>query len=79
MTRMQAWRWVLAALLLAMGGTTARAGEFAIQSFDGTGRLTFNEVSTAETYRVEWAPSRVGRGQTHGRHWLPSWRRVRGL
>jgi len=38
----------------------ARAEELAIQSFDGTGRLTFNEVSTAETYRVEWAPSPAG-------------------
>jgi formylglycine-generating enzyme len=61
MARMQAWRWVPVAMLLAMGGTAAgQAGDLAIQSFDGTGRLTFNEVSTAETYRVEWAPSPAG-------------------
>jgi formylglycine-generating enzyme required for sulfatase activity len=60
MRRMQAWRWLPAAVLLAAGGTAARAGDLAIQSFDGTGRLTFNEVSTAETYRVEWAPSPSG-------------------
>lgn len=29
--------------------------DLAIQSFDGTGRLTFNEISTATVYRVEWA------------------------
>nr|MDD5708306.1 SUMF1/EgtB/PvdO family nonheme iron enzyme [Kiritimatiellia bacterium] len=59
---MQTCRWVPAALLLlAAGGMTAvRAEEFAIQSFDGTGRLIFNKVSTAETYRVEWAPSPDG-------------------
>jgi len=61
MRRMKTWRWMPAALLLAMGGTTAgRAEEFAIQSFDGTGRLSFNRVATAETYRVEWAPSPAG-------------------
>lgn len=60
MKRMQTWRWMPAALLLAMGGTIGRAEEFSIQSFDGTGLLTFNEVSTAETYRVEWAPSPAG-------------------
>ena len=47
-------------MLLAMGGTTGLAEEFDIQSFDGTGRLTFNEVTTAVTYRVEWAPSPGG-------------------
>lgn len=66
MKRQQAWRWVLAAMLLVLGGTTARADEFAIQSFDGTGRLTFNELSTAETYRVEWAP-------TPGGPWTNTW------
>ena len=61
MARMQAWRWVPVAMLLAMGGTAAgQAGDLAIQSFDGTGRLSFNEVSTALTYRVEWAPSPAG-------------------
>ncbi|MDD2599549.1 MAG: SUMF1/EgtB/PvdO family nonheme iron enzyme [Kiritimatiellae bacterium] len=43
-----------AALLLALSEPMVRAQEFAIESFDSTGRLTFNEISTAETYRVEW-------------------------
>lgn len=61
MKRMQTWRWVPAALLLAAGATTVgRADGFAIQSFDGTGRLSFNRVVTAETYRVEWAPTPAG-------------------
>ncbi len=33
---------------------------FVIQSFDGTGRLTFNELPTAKKYRVEWAPTPSG-------------------
>jgi formylglycine-generating enzyme required for sulfatase activity len=58
---MQTWRWFPVTVLLAAGGTTrGQAGDLAIQSFDGTGRLTFNEVSTALTYRVEWAPSPAG-------------------
>lgn len=60
MKRMQTGRWVLTALLLTAGGTMGWAEDLAIQSFDATGRLTFNEVSTAETYRVEWAPSPNG-------------------
>jgi len=60
MKRMQTWRWVPAAVLLAVGGGTGRADELAIQSFDGTGRLSFNRVTTAETYRVEWAPTPAG-------------------
>ena len=38
-----------------------RAEDLALQSFNGTGRLTFNEASLAETCRVEWAPSLRGR------------------
>jgi formylglycine-generating enzyme required for sulfatase activity len=60
MKRMMTWRWAPAALLLALAGTMGSAEEFAIQSFDGAGRMTFNEVSTAETYRVEWAPTPSG-------------------
>ena len=60
MKRMQSWRWMPAALLLAVGGTTVRSEEFAITSFSGTGRLTFSEIPTATAYRVEWAPSPAG-------------------
>ena len=38
----------------------AGAGDLAIQSFDGTGRLTFNEIPTATVYRVEWANAPTG-------------------
>jgi len=62
MKRMHMWRWVAAALLLAAGGTAARAGDLAIQSFDGTGRLSYNTLNngTNYNYRVEWAPSPGG-------------------
>lgn len=62
MKRMRTWRWVPAALLLAAGGTAARAGDLAIQSFDGTGRLTYGTLNdgTNYNYRVEWAPSPAG-------------------
>ena len=58
--RREAWGWLPVALLLAVGGTVARADDLTIQSFDGTGRLTFNELSTATVYRVEWAPTPSG-------------------
>ena len=64
MKRMRSWRWMPAALLLAICGTTARADEFAVQSFDGTGRLTFNEVSTAVVYAVESATTPTGKWTT---------------
>ncbi len=60
MKMMMTWRWVPAVVLLALIVASGRAENFAIQSFDGTGRLTFNEVSTAKTYRVEWAPTPSG-------------------
>jgi formylglycine-generating enzyme required for sulfatase activity len=60
MKRMQTWRWVLPALLLAMVGTDGRADDLTIQSFDGMGRLTFSEIPQATAYRVEWAPSPAG-------------------
>lgn len=36
------------------------AQDLTIESFDSTGRLSFSEVSTADTYSVEWAPSPAG-------------------
>lgn len=69
MRRIKTWRWLPAALLLAMGGTTAgRAEEFAIQSFDGTGRLTYGTLNdgTNYNYRVEWAPSPAGPWSSFG-------------
>ena len=62
MKRMQSWRWMPAALLLAVGGTTVRSEEFAITSFSGTGQLVFNTLNdgTNYAYRVEWAPSPSG-------------------
>ena len=44
-------------LAMALGlALTANAGDWAIQSFNGTGQLTFNELTTAQSYRVVWAP-----------------------
>lgn len=62
MRRMKTWRWVLAALLLAVGWTTRLEAEFSIQSFDGTGQLSYGTLNdgTNYNYRVEWAPSPAG-------------------
>ena len=75
MKRMQTWRWMPAALLLAICGTAARAEGFAIQSFDGTGRLTYGTLAdgTNYNYRVEWAPSPAGPWSefgSSGANWL---------
>ena len=48
-------------LAMALGlALTANAGDLAIQSFNGTGQLTFNELTTAQTYRGERAPAPSG-------------------
>lgn len=60
MKRMQMWRWVPAALLLAMGGTTGRAEEFAIQSFSVDGQIVFGAVAGATNYQVITAPTPTG-------------------
>lgn len=48
--------------LLAHGLIAGRAWsqELTIELFDSVGQLSFNELSTAETYRVEGAPSAAG-------------------
>jgi formylglycine-generating enzyme required for sulfatase activity len=56
------WRKRLLAGTLA-GAGWAGVGEaegLAIQSFNGTGQLVFNELSTATVYRVEWANAPTG-------------------
>ncbi len=50
--------WVAAVVCAACG--LAGAEDLAIQSFNGSGRLSFNRVSTATVYRVEWAPTPSG-------------------
>ena len=51
---------VFTSLLLGIVLTT-NAGDLAIQSFSNrTGQLTFNELATATTYRVDWANSPTG-------------------
>jgi hypothetical protein len=60
MERMQAWRWMLAALLLAVGETAGRAEEFAIQSFDGTGKLVFGALQGASNYEVRTSSAITG-------------------
>ncbi len=60
MRRIQIRRWLPAALLLAVVVITGRAEDIVIQSFDGTGQLTFNRIAKATVYWVEWAPSPAG-------------------
>jgi len=46
---------------MALGlALTANSGNLATQSFNGTGQLTFNELTTAQTYRGERAPAPSG-------------------
>ena len=55
---MKAMRVLLSiGLVMAMA---VRADDLRIQSFNGTGQLAFNELTTATTYRVEWAQTPVG-------------------
>jgi formylglycine-generating enzyme required for sulfatase activity len=56
---MRGMRSLVVALVCAVCGVVS-AEDLAIQSFDGTGRLTFNELPTATVYRVEWAPTPAG-------------------
>lgn len=61
MNRMKTWRWVPAALLLAVGWQTGRAGEFTIQSFDKqNARIVFGAVNGATNYSVQTAPTPTG-------------------
>ncbi|MEI7899393.1 MAG: hypothetical protein WCK89_04015 [bacterium] len=57
--------WLVPTLVCTAGGM-AGAGELAIQSFGGTGRLSFNTLNNATNYRVEWASSPAG-------PWTNSW------
>ena len=51
---------LIAGLACADMATAVRAEDLMIESFDGTGRLVFNTLSTAAVYRVEWAPTPSG-------------------
>ena len=54
---------VVGFLVVAFACTVCRgggAGDLTIQSFDGTGKLSFGELPDATSYRVEWAPSPNG-------------------
>ncbi|MBM4164889.1 MAG: formylglycine-generating enzyme family protein [Lentisphaerae bacterium] len=66
MRRMQTWRWVPAAVLLAMGGmagvTAGRADDLRISSWDARSNLMFRTADTScanHHYRVECATSLV--------------------
>lgn len=55
---MRTWPFRLAcAAWIAVGA--ANAGDLAVTAFDATGRLTFREVASAESYRVEWSTDPV--------------------
>jgi formylglycine-generating enzyme required for sulfatase activity len=64
---MQTWRWVPAALLLAIGGTTGRAGELRITSSGNDSNLVFvtaTDSSSNHHYRIERATSLVSSAWT---------------
>ena len=50
----------LLAALVCAASTAVRAQGLTIQSFDGSGKLSFSRVPTATVYRVEWAPTPAG-------------------
>lgn len=56
---MKVARGCVVALVGTACGMVEAAG-FSIESFNSTGQLTFNEISTATVYRVEWAPTPNG-------------------
>ena len=61
MSRTGSWCGRLAVALVCAGWLgMAQAEGLMIQSFEGTGTLVFNELSTAAVYRVEWAPTPAG-------------------
>ena len=61
MTRMRGLFGRLAITLACMGWAgVGQAEELAIQSVNGSGRLVFNELTSATNYRVEWASSSAG-------------------
>lgn len=67
MKRMNGWCGGLMIALMCAGVTGRSLAEgLVIQSFDGTGQLTFSTLPTATVYRVEWAPSPNG-------PWTNSW------
>lgn len=51
---------VAAGMMSFLQADRSQAQEFRIDSFDGSGRLSFETVSTATWYRVEWATSPSG-------------------
>lgn len=51
--------WMVWAMLMA-SSVEGRAQTLSIESFDGSGQLTFQAVPGATSYRVEWAPTPEG-------------------
>ncbi len=49
-------------MMLALAALAASADQLAVQSFDGTGRLSYNTLNDGKSYnyRVEWASSPSG-------------------
>lgn len=64
-------RIALAMLCAGVSGA-ARSENLAIQSFSASGRIAFGELSTATTYRVDWARAATG-------VWHTAWPGVFGL
>ena len=64
------YRWMLALLLVLP--LAAPADDVVIQSFDASGQVTFNEVTNATGYRVEWASAA-------NRAWTNTWDALNGI
>lgn len=60
------------AMICAGVAGTGRSENLAIQSFSASGRIAFSELSTATTYRVDWANAPTG-------FWHTAWPGVFGL
>ena len=67
---MKTMKWMLG--LVLAGTLAAQAEDLVIQSFDSSGKLTFNELTNATEYRVEWAC-------TVGGAWTNSWNSLNGI
>ena len=53
-------------------GMSVLAENLVIESFDSAGQITFNHITNATSYRVEWAPS-------PGEPWQSSWSALRHI
>ena len=67
---MKTMKWMLG---LVLAGTLAvQAGDLVIQSFDSSGKVTFNELTTAVGYRAEWTTNLLSTSWSSNAPGIPS-------